>query len=184
MANKRKRKRLREAAERARKKDETTMARRWNALTAQYDEDKLYTYDVAAQIKDGAPMYTGIYEAPNDEELLELVVRHMGVNSESEFANLFIHKEVEGGSVIVIRECGSWPNGVTIIRTKGITRRGYINKEDKIPVRPAATKERVEALKTLIIPARPSSVRPKEEPKPLVYERAIPCRPYHLKQAY
>lgn len=161
---------------------------RWCTQTAQWispevDGDDLY--DVAVQCGEGKPIYTGMYKAPDDTALIDLVVKMMGVNKESDFTVFDVHKSLpENAGVLVIRESNEWPRGVPIIRTKGVTMRG--SWQQQVPSR-------------IITPDVPTSARPKEtKPKAAasaketkavavvvatLLEKSIPCVPYTLKQA-
>lgn len=195
MANKRKRARLRKAAARKEREEQKVVndgapkpGARWCTQSAQWinpDEDGDDLYDVACQLGEGKPIYTGMYRAEDDTALLDLVCKMMGVSKESEFTHLTVFKTIpDGGGVIIVREVGDWPHGVPIIRTKGVTAggRGTVNTPRIVtPLHSYSTRPREEPTKT--------EVKSVEVPKTTaatvaaVMEKSIPRVPYTLKQA-
>lgn len=184
MANKRKRKRLRmEATERKKQEDRERMEqKKWDAQHARYvgkdAEPEKFLYDVAAQISDGKPVYAGTYRAATDEELIELVVKMLGVNKEADLNYLAIHKHMPNKLIAVIRDKGQFPTRCSIIRTKGITERGRL---------PSSTKPTTE-LPAIVKPSHTTSARPKETTPTSattekVLEKSIPRALYTLKEA-
>lgn len=146
---------------------------RWCTQTAQWinpEDDGDDLYDVACQCGEGKPVYTGMYKAPNDEALIELVCKMMGVSGESGFSHLDIFKTIpDGGGVIVVREGKDWPLGVSIIRTKGVTVGGrglpVTPHEVKRPAAPEVKKEVAAVIQAVLL------------------ETSIPRVPYTLRLA-
>lgn len=190
MANKKKRKRQREAAaRRTREQAVTNEARkpkeRWNAQTAQWEPEQvaeIHTYNVAAQIKDNGPVFQAFYRAPSVHELVKLICRHLSVDKESDLSFLEVHQQLDDGSVLLVIEGDKWPAGVGIIKNKGIIQKGNFGEAKRTPDKPAEAK--------ILVPEIRSSVRARTPittavttVTETVIERKIPRVPYALIQA-
>lgn len=188
MANKKKRKRQREAAARKLKEQQTVTDKPkavWDASKAAWvpsPENDDHLYNVAVQVKPRTPMFVGFYRAPNETELLKLVCMNVSVKEEGELEYLEIHLHRPDNKVELIREGKLWPQGVELVRVQGITQRGSFGQAKRVPAKQPES--------NIITPEIKSSARPKDPPKPVetvisdvVAEKKIPRVPYTIKQA-
>lgn len=152
MANKKKRKRQRAAA---------AMKKNMEKGVVDKSNTGMFLYDVAAQMGDGTPIYTGMFEADDDAELIAMVCRYMSAPDEKALTVLDVHKTLPGnGGVMVVRESATWPKGVAIIRSKGM------------PIKPAIkTTTPLTTKKTAVVVAA------------VITETKVPCVPYTLSLA-
>lgn len=209
MANKKKRKRQREAAARKLKgqpavtNDNCKPKTRWNAAKAVWEHsdgscetlesalarelpeerEVLRDYHVAVRTTDNTPMHVGPYRAPNETALIKLICMNTGATKEGDLAYLEIHWHRPDGSAELIREGPAWPQGVEIIRHSSVVQQGRFGEARRVTAKATDTK--------IIVPEIKSSARPKDPPNTAtitdttekVIEKKIPRVPYALIQA-